>query len=41
PDIVTRGSFGYWLRLSMDELNEAGYQTTLGDESIRVFFSPT
>jgi len=41
PDIVTRGSFGYWLRLSTDELNEAGYQTTLGDENIRVFFSPT
>lgn len=41
PDIVTPGSFGYWLRLSMDELNEAGYQTTLGDANIRVFFSPT
>jgi hypothetical protein len=41
PDIVTRGSFGYWLRLSRDELNEAGYETTLGDENIRVFFSRT
>jgi len=41
PDIITRGSFGYWLRLSMDELNKAGYQTTLGDENIRVFFSRT
>ena len=38
PDIVSRGSFGYWLRLSMDELNKAGYETTLGDENIRVFF---
>jgi len=38
PDIVTGGSFGYWLRLSMDELNKAGYETTLGDENIRVFF---
>jgi len=41
PDIVTRGSFGYWLRLSMDELNKAGYETTLGDENIRVFFPRT
>ena len=41
PDILTRGSFGYWLRLSMDELNKAGYQTTLGDEKTRVFFSQT
>jgi len=38
PDIVTGDSFGYWLRLSMDELNKAGYETTLGDENIRVFF---
>ena len=38
PDIARRGSFGYWLRLSMDELNKAGYETTLGDENIRVFF---
>jgi hypothetical protein len=38
PDIVAGGSFGYWLRLSMDELNKAGYETTLGDENIRVFF---
>ena len=31
PDIVTSGSFGDWLRLSMDELNKAGYEMTLGD----------
>jgi len=29
------------LRLSMDELNKAGYETTLGDENIRVFFPRT
>ena len=41
PDTAARGSFGYWLRLSMGELNKAGYPTTLGDENIRVFFSRT
>jgi len=39
PDIIARGSFGYWLRLSMDELNKSGYKTTLGGENIKVFSS--
>lgn len=39
PDIIARGSFGYWLRLSMDELNKSGYKTTLAGENIRVFSS--
>jgi hypothetical protein len=31
------GKFGYWLRLSMMELRNSGYQTTIDTDSINVF----
>ncbi|MBN2368831.1 DUF362 domain-containing protein [Candidatus Woesearchaeota archaeon] len=39
PDLTKRGSFGYWLRISMDVLNKAGYSTTIREENIRVISS--
>ena len=39
PDNTRRGSFGNWLRLSMDELNQAGYQTTVDENQMAVWTS--
>ena len=36
PDNVRRGDFGHWLRLSMDELNTAGYGFTCEEERLNV-----
>ena len=37
PDNTSDGEFGDWLRLSMDELNAAGYGFTLDPEKITVY----
>jgi len=39
PDNTRKGSFGNWLRLSMDELTQAGYQTTVNEDQIAVWVS--
>jgi hypothetical protein len=36
PENTRRGSFGNWLRLSMNELNEAGYHTTMNVEQMNI-----
>jgi hypothetical protein len=37
PDNLAQGSFGHWLRLSMDEINRAGYQTTVDESRMNVY----
>jgi len=37
PDNVSPGSFGSWLRLSMEALIEAGYKVVIGEEHINVY----
>jgi len=37
PDNTSTGEFGDWLRLSMDELNAAGYPFTVDPEKISVY----
>ena len=38
PDAVTPGSFGYWMRLSLEALRKAGVEAyTFGEENITVF----
>lgn len=37
PDNTSPGSFGSWLRLSMEALRAAGYQVVMGDEYINVY----
>ncbi|MEM2850004.1 MAG: DUF362 domain-containing protein, partial [Candidatus Bathyarchaeia archaeon] len=37
PDNVETGSFGYWLRLSMDEIRRAGYQATVDEDYMNVY----
>ncbi len=37
PDNVEERSFGQWLRLSMDEINRAGYQTTVDESHMNVY----
>lgn len=37
PDNVSRGSFGQWLRLSMDELIRGGYFSTVEEDRISVY----
>ncbi|TRO53774.1 hypothetical protein E2P71_05710 [Candidatus Bathyarchaeota archaeon] len=37
PDNTSTGEFGDWLRLSMDELNAAGYPFTIDPEKISVY----
>lgn len=40
PDNMSAtGSFGQWLRLSMQEINRAGYQTTVDEARMNVFVS--
>ncbi len=39
PDRVESGSFGLWLRLSMDEIASAGYQATVSEERMNVYIS--
>jgi uncharacterized protein (DUF362 family) len=39
PDRVESGSFGLWLRLSMDEIVSAGYQATVNEEYMNVYVS--
>lgn len=39
PDGKEPGSFGYWLRLSMEELHKAGIKTTMDENEIGVFIS--
>jgi len=36
PDIIKKGNFGYWLRISMDILNKAGYNTTIKEDNIKI-----
>jgi len=37
PDNQAQHSFGRWLRLSMNEINEAGYQTTVDESRMNVY----
>lgn len=37
PDNVSPGSFGLWLRLSMEALRAAGYNVVIGEEYINVY----
>ncbi|MEM1989596.1 MAG: DUF362 domain-containing protein [Candidatus Bathyarchaeia archaeon] len=37
PDNIERGSFGYWLRLSMEEIRRAGYQSTTDEDYMSVY----
>ena len=37
PDNLAERSFGRWLRLSMDEINRAGYQTTVDESHMNVY----
>ena len=40
PDNMSApGSFGQWLRLSMQEINQAGYQTTVDEACMNVYVS--
>jgi hypothetical protein len=39
PDNTAPGSFGTWLRLSMDEIHRAGYQATMSETSMNVFIA--
>jgi hypothetical protein len=40
PDNMSSpGSFGQWLRLSMQEINQAGYQTTVDEARMNVYVS--
>jgi uncharacterized protein (DUF362 family) len=36
PDGTEPGTFGYWLRLSMNELNSAGFKTTMNEAEMQV-----
>ncbi len=37
PDNVAEKTFGRWLRLAMEELNSAGYSTTVDEQRMNVF----
>jgi len=37
PDNISRGNFGYWLRLSMMELRKAGYPVTINRTAMHVY----
>lgn len=39
PDNISTGSFGQWLRLSMQELNQAGCQATVDEARMNVYIS--
>jgi len=39
PDNTERRSFGQWLRLSMEEVRQAGYQTTVEESHMNVYVS--
>ena len=37
PDNISPGSFGEWLRLSMEEIRQAGYWSTMDDDSMNIY----
>ncbi|MEM1530740.1 MAG: DUF362 domain-containing protein [Candidatus Bathyarchaeia archaeon] len=37
PDNTLSGSFGYWLRLSMEEIRRAGYQATVYEDYMNIY----
>ncbi|MCD6465266.1 DUF362 domain-containing protein [Candidatus Bathyarchaeota archaeon] len=37
PDNTGSGSFGHWLRLSMEELKRAGYQVTVDEDYMNIY----
>jgi len=37
PENTSRGSFGYWLRLSMEEIKGAGYQATVDEDYMNIY----
>lgn len=39
PDNPEPGSFGSWLRLSMDELNKAGHEATIDEDRMNVYIT--
>jgi len=39
PDNMSTRSFGQWLRLSMQEINQAGYQATVDEARMNVYVS--
>jgi hypothetical protein len=41
PENNSPGKFGSWLRLSMTELRDAGYRTTIDRNAMNVYFSQT
>jgi hypothetical protein len=36
PDYTDKGSFGDWLRLSMNEITRAGYQATVEESKMSI-----
>jgi len=39
PDNTASGSFGHWLRLSMEEITRAGYQATVDESYMNVYMA--
>ncbi|MFO7882153.1 MAG: DUF362 domain-containing protein [Kosmotogaceae bacterium] len=39
PDNIKKGSFGQWLRLSMDELKSSGFKTTVRPDRMNIFIT--
>lgn len=37
PDNTAKSYFGNWLRLSMNEIQRAGYQTTVDENQMNVY----
>jgi hypothetical protein len=37
PDNISPGSFGEWLRLSREEIRQAGYWSTMDDDSMNIY----
>lgn len=37
PDNTASGSFGEWLRLSMKEIEKAGYQVTINKDQMKIY----
>jgi hypothetical protein len=39
PDNTSPGSFGEWLRLSLAEIQKAGYRATISEKSMNVYLA--
>jgi uncharacterized protein (DUF362 family) len=40
PDNISPGSFGNWLRRSMEEIRKAGYRATIDEDSMNIYVAP-